>query len=254
MARANIVVIDNSSTVCKFIAGALASPDYQVIEAFDMETGLKLLEQFSVKLVITDILLPKMGGLAGIVTIRAQWPEIGIIAMSAGTESMDYNDALAAARKLGAEAVMKKPFTEDALKTVVGEVVSDLSEGSKRKRLLVVDDSRTIRRLLTQELTTAGYISKSAASMEEALDSTDIVGLDLIITDIFMPGLGGIEGITRIHENWPDIKIIAISGGWESMGSDDALAAAKKIGADAVLKKPFDMAILGTTIEQVLGA
>jgi len=106
--------------------------------------------------------------------------------------------------------------------------------------------------MLSGELTSCGFICKTAQSMEEVLTSNDIVGLDLVIIVIFMPGIGGIGGIQHIRKNWPDIKIIAISGGWGSSESNDALSAAEKIGADATLKKPFDMAVLGTTIDTLL--
>lgn len=249
--RTSILVVDDSPTVCKFISNALSKADYQVTEAYDMETALESFKLTRPDLVLTDIMMPGIGGLAGIAMMRAKWPETAIIAMSAGADSMDYQDALAAARTMGADGVIKKPFKPDALYELVRKILNQYANCPKRKRILVVDDSSTICKLLTRELNASGYISKSMTSMEEALAADDVVGLDLVITDIFMPGLGGIAGIAHIRENWPDIKIIAISGGWQSSDGEDALSAAKKIGADAAIKKPFDMAVLGTTIEQV---
>ena len=125
---------------------------------------------------------------------------------------------------------------------------------SKHKRILVIDDSSTIRKMLSGVLIDCGFICSTAASMEEALNSDDIVGLDLAIIDIFMPGIGGIGGIQHMRKNWPNIKIIAISGGGGTSKTNDALTAAERIGADATLKKPFDMAVLTMTIERVLNA
>ncbi len=252
--RTSILVVDDSPTVCKFISSALSKADYQVTESYDMETALKSFDLARPNLVLTDIMMPGIGGLAGIAMVRSQWPETAIIAMSAGAESMEYQDALAAARTMGADGVIRKPFKPEELYELVGKILNQYASYTKRKRILVVDDSSTICKLLTRELNTCGYICDSKTSMEEALESDEVVGLDLVITDIFMPGLGGIAGIAHIRKNWPDIKIIAISGGWESSNGEDALSAAKKIGADAAIKKPFDMAVLGTTIEKVLGA
>ncbi len=121
-----------------------------------------------------------------------------------------------------------------------------------RANILIIDDSKTICMLLAREMTESGFICSTALSMEDALASENIIGLDLVITDIFMPCIGGIGGIKIIRENWPKIKIVAISGGWETSNGDDALSAAKSVGADAVLKKPFDMVALATTIDKVL--
>ena len=251
--RANILVIDDSSTVCKFISNALSKRDFQATEAYDMETALASIELIRPDLVLTDIMMPGIGGLAGISMLRGKWPELGVIAMSAGTDSINSMDTLAAARRMGADAVIKKPFKAEDLYTVVNTVLESYGENSKRKRALVIDDSKTICKLLARELTDCGFICTTASSMEEALESEEIVRLDLVITDIFMPGIGGIGGIKIIRENWPNIKIVAISGGWEASDGEDALSAATQIGADAVLKKPFDMTILATTIDKVLG-
>lgn len=251
--RLNILVIDDSSTVCKFISSALSKRDFQATEAYDMETALASIELIRPDLVLTDIMMPGIGGLAGISMLRGKWPDLGVIAMSAGTNSINSMDTLAAARQMGADAVIKKPFKAQELYDIVDMVLESYGENSKRKRALVIDDSRTICMMLARELSECGFICTTASSMEEALESEKIVGLDLVITDIFMPGIGGIGGIKIIRENWPNIKIVAISGGWDASDGEDALSAAKHIGADAVLKKPFDMAMMGTTIDKVLG-
>lgn len=251
--RANILVIDDSPTVCKFITNALAKHHYQTTETYDMETAIESFEMISPDLVLTDILMPGIGGLAGISMLRDKWPNTGIIAMSAGAGYINSYDTLSAARRMGADAVIQKPFEPEVLYDLIEKTLSTYKGNAKHKRILIVDDSSTIRMMLSRELSNCGYNCKSAASMEDALSSDDIVGLDLAIIDIFMPGIGGINGIQHIRENWPDIKIIAISGGWGVSESDNALLAAGKIGADATLKKPFDMTVLGTTVDHLLG-
>jgi len=250
--RINILIIDDSPTVCTFISGALSKRNFQTTQAYDMETALESIDLIHPDLVITDIMMPGIGGLAGIAMLRGKWPDLGVIAMSAGTNSIDSQETLSAARHMGADAVIKKPFKEDALYAIVDAVLESYGGNSKRKRALIIDDSKTICMLLARELSECGFICNTAACMEDALESEEIVGLDLVITDIFMPGIGGISGIQIIRKNWPNIKIVAISGGWNSSDGSNALSAAKQIGADAVLKKPFDMAILGTTIDKIL--
>ncbi len=121
-----------------------------------------------------------------------------------------------------------------------------------RKRILVIDDSSTIRSLVGDMLSKNGYQTLEAATVEIVFDDMGRMHFDLAIIDIFMPGMGGIEGIAKIKGNWPDIKIIAISAGFEGMDKDKALRAAALQGADGVLAKPFTEEELTGMIGEVL--
>lgn len=74
---------------------------------------------------------------------------------------------------------------------------------------------------------------------------------DLVICDIIMPNKDGIETILEIRRSAPDVKIIAISGGGVSVGSD-YLNAALKLGADHILAKPFQPAELSALVQDLL--
>jgi DNA-binding response OmpR family regulator len=88
-------------------------------------------------------------------------------------------------------------------------------------------------------------------NMEDAL--TDFVRLDygLVVTDIFMAGMGGIEGIQKMRALRPKVKILATSAGYSEMTSDAALKAAEMIGADAILPKPFSIDDLRAVVEKL---
>lgn len=129
MAPLIIVVIDDSVTVCKFVSNALSPQGYQVIEAFDMETGLDLIGKFPVELVITDIFMPGLGGIKGIIRLRESWPAIKILAISGGWGAMNSTNALAAAIKIGADAVLEKPFKALVLTDMVEEIMNSQGEG-----------------------------------------------------------------------------------------------------------------------------
>jgi DNA-binding response OmpR family regulator len=122
-----------------------------------------------------------------------------------------------------------------------------------RSRILIVDDDTSILELSVRALRKSKFDIVMAERMEEALAGFGTDSYDLVITDIFMPGLGGIEGIRKMRETWPEVKILAISAGFAEMSSASALDAARKIGADSVLPKPFGPAELRDAVSQVLG-
>ena len=108
-----------------------------------------------------------------------------------------------------------------------------------RKNILIIDDSSTIRSLVGDMLSKNGYQTLEAETVEIVFEDMNRMHFDLAVIDIFMPGMGGIEGIVRIKKNWPEIKIIAISAGFEDMDKEKTLKAASLQGADRVLPKPF---------------
>ena len=105
-------------------------------------------------------------------------------------------------------------------------------------RILVIDDDDQFRAFIRSCLERAGY---------EVIDASDgFLGLevqrqeraDLIITDIFMPGIDGTELIMDITNEFPNTKIIAISGGG-NVGGVDFLTLAQNLGAYRTFQKPF---------------
>jgi len=121
-----------------------------------------------------------------------------------------------------------------------------------RRKVLIIDDDKVILDLVSRVLSKNGYQAVVSPSVEDGLEQFGHVTYDLVMIDLFMEGVGGIEGIRLIREQREDVKIIAISAGYDDMDSADALAAAKKIGADAVLPKPLEFNELPGLIEEIL--
>ncbi len=107
--------------------------------------------------------------------------------------------------------------------------------------VLVVEDDKNIVDIVSRALEKEDCRVTISLSMEEALLGFEQMPYDLVVADIFMAGMGGIEGIQRMRQARPDVKILATSAGYSDMSSDAALKAAEKIGADAVLPKPFSI-------------
>jgi CheY-like chemotaxis protein len=250
-----ILVIDDSQTINLLLGKAAFERGHNCLSASSIEEGMKAMQGSKVDLVITDLIMPGVGGIAGIPMIRKANPDMPIIAMSAGSGDEAAQTMLKTARQAGADAVFKKPFKTDVMmdkvNLLLGGGAVDVETVKKKSRVLVIDDSSTIRQIISSFLPDETYTVTTAESMEEALDTWDIVGLDVVITDIFMSGMGGTAGIARIKANWPDVKIVAISGGFDAMGKDKALISAEKVGANATLQKPFEREQLLATIASI---
>lgn len=123
---------------------------------------------------------------------------------------------------------------------------------SHRSKIHVIDDDEAITDLIVDMLSISGHEVTNSASVEDALQNMETSQYDVVITDIFMPGMGGVEGIKAIRTLQPSVKIIAISGGFTNMPSGDALKAMQKIGADATLAKPFEIDELKKLVESFL--
>ncbi len=90
-----------------------------------------------------------------------------------------------------------------------------------------------------------GYEVETARDGAAALAVHDERAVAAVITDIFMAGVEGMETIARFKETWPQVRVIAMSGGGENM-RNSYLQAAMYVGADATLQKPFSVdALLG---------
>lgn len=75
--------------------------------------------------------------------------------------------------------------------------------------------------------------------------------VDLVITDLYMPGMDGVEFTIRLRQGHPDVKVIAISGGgWKN--NAEALELARRVGAHRTLPKPFQQDELLATVDSVL--
>jgi DNA-binding response OmpR family regulator len=118
--------------------------------------------------------------------------------------------------------------------------------------VLVIDDEEAHASLLARVITKNGHRVDVVHRAEDGLAKVRDRAYDLVITDVFMSGMGGIEGIKKMREVRADISIIAISAGFSEMSAEAALEAAREVGADAILPKPFPLADLRLTMTRLM--
>src|SRR4051812_9488233 len=103
----------------------------------------------------------------------------------------------------------------------------------------MVDDDPQIQATLPLVLADGGHQVTLAANGKQALRELRTRPIDLVVTDILMPEMDGLELIRAVKKDHPGVKLLAISGGSARLPGTDALQVARLLGARRVLPKPF---------------
>ena len=119
-----------------------------------------------------------------------------------------------------------------------------------RKSILVVEDDSMVRALIKRVLSNRGFDVLDVPDGSIALDLARGGTFSLVITDLVMPELEGLETIRLLKRECPSLKILAVSGAYGGA----FLHAAELLGARATLAKPFDVATLLSTVEGIVGS
>ncbi len=115
-------------------------------------------------------------------------------------------------------------------------------------KVLIVDDEESIRSILSRKLEAEGYSCMTASDGQEAVDTASTQDFDLVLTDIKMPGMSGIEVLSWIVSEQPDTCVIMIT----ALADAQTAVEAMKLGAYDYVTKPFDLDALGMRVEKAL--
>lgn len=118
------------------------------------------------------------------------------------------------------------------------------------ERLLIVDDEDALRESLKRVFLRDGYEVDAVSSSEDALRNIEEKTYDLIVTDIILPGMNGIELLRKLRQRKPDTKVIIIT----AYASIESAVASMKIGAYDYLVKPIDHSEIKSAIRKALEA
>jgi CheY-like chemotaxis protein len=131
------------------------------------------------------------------------------------------------------------------------------------QRILVIDDEPFVLEALTRVLGSTAVTVIGALNADAGLTAMRESPVNLVIIDVILPGMDGVEAIKIMRRDFPDVRIIAISGGGnfglnsylpEAISTNAYLAACKAAGANGTLAKPFETAELRALIHQVQSA
>ncbi len=238
-----ILLVEDQDAVRNLTREILESYGYTVLDAANGAEALLRTQRHAgpIHLLLSDAMMPGLAAKELVAQLRSLRPEVKCMLISGYVGDLDAYRSLVDA-DIG---FLQKPFHPDVLAAKVREIL-----GSSRVSgtILVVDDEAAIRRLLRLHLESAGYNVLEAANGRTALDQLKDREVDLVISDLHMPEMEGIELLRLLHQQKPAMRIIAMSGAHDT----GPLEATKYLGACAVLEKPFQKGHLLEVVRDAL--
>lgn len=144
-----------------------------------------------------------------------------------------------------------KPLSMLNLSKTIRKVLVGKQNSKSTGQILLIDDEPAFRKLFNQKLAESGFEIIEAGDGKEGLKLYRENRPDLVVTDLIMPEKEGIETTMELKKEFPDVKIIAISGGGQ--GSPETyLQIAERLGVQAAFSKPIDWPNLIKMIKTLL--
>ncbi|MBI1405722.1 MAG: response regulator [Caulobacter sp.] len=120
------------------------------------------------------------------------------------------------------------------------------------QRILIIDDDPLLREIASELLTTAGYDCQTAEDGRVGLARLEAGPVDLVLLDMIMPNMDGVETLTAIRDRWPDLPVAVMSAGTRAMSLQGLLRIAMGLGASEALQKPLSESTVLPVVERLL--
>jgi len=235
--KANILIVDDEIDLLETLGDIFESKGYNVTMVEDGNRAIELLRKKYFDVILMDLNMPGISGVESFKEVKKLHPSAAVIMMTAGNLAGEIKEALGA----GVEAVVDKPFN-------VKKLVATIESILERPLILVVDDRIEDRETLRDILVAKKYRAFVAKDGYEAIDIVQKSDFDVILLDIRMPGMDGMEVLEVVKEVKPHIGVVMMTG----YSSEGLAGQSLKRGAYTCLYKPFlDMEKLLKVIEEV---
>jgi len=253
-----LLIIDDDRMNCDLLQAVLTRHGYEVHTATSGIEGLALFREHSPRVTILDLRMPGMDGLTVLKEIRAMDPHAAVIILGGGATEVQENQA----RSLRVTDFVRKGLSLDVLVEGVSRVVQcqikPVAEGradsltgpdaDTGETVLVVDDEQLVRDLLVQFLSLRGYRTLGVKDASDALAMIEQAPPDLVLLDLFLPGMNGVEVLRRLRQKEFGGAVIIIAG----IHDEEVLEEAWALHPQEVLTKPVDLERMLSTIQLVL--
>ena len=252
----SVLILDQNRDQAQRISTMLGAQKWTSVLSFDQRMAMRQLKANRFHLLLFDAYVEGINNPELLETMRSESHDAPLALMSDHVQKGQLvKSAVDSAKMAGADFVLPKPFTQDKLKTLLADTNSYHRKRMKEHHVLVVEDDPELRRDICRVLKQVGYKVAWASNMEDAFFDHNLGMVDVVLTAVLIPGIGGIEGTAQIKRDWDHVRVIAASEGVDDkITAVHVLAAAKAAGADALLPKPYTMRDMLLSVASVIRA
>lgn len=239
MPELKILVVDDNEEFCQNVKDILEMKDYAVATAYDGFKAVELVKQDGFDLVLMDVKMPKMDGVATFKRIQEIAPDTPVIMVTA----FAVEDLIREALREGAFGSLKKPLDFDEIFELIEQATPN------GELILIVDDDENLCANMQDVLSGKGYRVSVAHDGNIAIEKAKRDNFDVMLIDLKLPALNGLETYLAIRDFRPNVVVIIITGYPQKMAKLAQQALQKN--AYACLEKPIDMGELVSLLEQI---
>ncbi|RME26933.1 MAG: response regulator [Candidatus Zixiibacteriota bacterium] len=222
-----LIVTDDAAKVTE-IARSIEDSGYEVAVAQTLTGAVRQIElDRRIRLVIVDFKAEETDG-SRIFEMLKQHGLSDRVEVIICSEAKDPKSVVRTI-EMGAADYLVKPYDLESLLTRVGRLVEKIG-----RTVLIVDDEELMRGLLVRIVERDGYFSLTASGGTEALSMLEANKADVVIIDVMMPEMNGLDLLAKIKERWPDLPVLLVTCYKDRFAQSD-----KAELADGFLSKPF---------------
>jgi len=223
----SIFIVDDDQDFAESLAEVLTGAGHRVELAFDGETAIKMFRQRKFDITFMDVKLPNMNGVESFFEIRKINPQARVAMMTA----YSVEQLLAQAIEQGAIGVLRKPFDTPKLLAMLENVKPD-------GVILMADDDQDFIDSLRNLLVEHGYAVMVARTGQEAVDAILSDGIDILVLDLRLPVLSGLEVYLTLKKHGRALPTIIVTG--YAREEADTIDKLRSMSIAGCLVKPFD--------------
>ncbi len=238
--KLKLLVVDDNEEFSKSVADNLELEGYEVITAHDGFKALDLVKRNNFSLVLMDVKMPAMDGVETFKKVKQIAPDIPVIMVTA----FAVEDLIREALREGAFGTLSKPLDFDDLVELIARATT-----ANGTMILVADDDENLCNSMKDVLEDGGYRVSVACDGNTAVEMTGKNNFDIILIDLKMPSLNGLETYLAIRDIRPDVVAIIITGHAKDM--DDMVQEVIQKNAYTCLEKPINMDTLISMLERI---
>ncbi len=242
-----ILIANSDHRFSQTLKNVLSAYGHEIVMARTGEEAVQRFEERAPDLVLLDLVLLGLSGLDTLVKLKARAPRLPVVVVTGDVTAEVENRA----REMGVIDVLRKRLSMDVIMQAVNRALQEVGKPAKAApasvasaggapkpaTILVVDDEKEICDLVGEFLGRRGYRVKTAYGGKAALASVKQEPPDLVLLDIYMPDLNGVEVLRRLVESKFAGGVIMLTASQE----EPLLKTALDLGAFDVLNKPVDL-------------